>query len=57
MTNFDKLKSMDINNLAEFIAENKCPPRVCPKRLNAPIGFLCRDCWCEYLSREIEADK
>lgn len=53
MTNFDKLKSMDVNNFAEFIAENKCPPKICPKEFNAPCGFLCRDCWREYLSREV----
>lgn len=53
MTNFEKLKSMSIDELAIF----SCDTYGCPKQTNNDVEcskISCRDCWKRWLEIEVE---
>ena len=57
MTNADRLREMDDDELAWFIGYYGCPPNTnncCPKEFAGEDETDCEACWLKWLKEEVE---
>ena len=57
MTNADRLREMDDDELAWFVAYYGCPPSThngCPKEFAGEDETDCEACWLKWLKEEVE---
>lgn len=58
MTNFEKIKAMSVEEMAEYLFRNVAECEMCPAMVGckAPTDFACKGRLLEYLESEVEED-
>ncbi len=59
MTNFEKIKAMSVEEMAEYLYRNVADCEMCPamKSCKAPTDIACKRTLLEWLEREAEEDE
>ena len=54
MTNYDRIKNMTVEELADYLKIKDCPKPFKTGKIKCPTKGTCRECWIDYLNQEVE---